>query len=137
VTPAELARLRADLAEARRRREELDYRWAVSKHTSSGTDNLDDLDVEVLGAEATILELQERLALAEGAAPAPPALAAANDTRPVDAEPEYVGTRDAARLLGISARTLEGLRLRGEGPPCIRIGRRVLYPLASLRTAGK
>jgi hypothetical protein len=67
---------------------------------------------------------------APAAPPAPPVLAAAPES-------EYLGTRGAARLLGISARTLEGLRARGAGPPHIRIGKRVLYPVASLRTPAK
>jgi hypothetical protein len=143
VTPAERARLNADLAEAQQRWDSLEYRWQRAKHTSSGgTDTTEDLDVELAGVEATILELQEALASA-GAAPARAQRAAvdlaappANDA-PAPAAPEYVGTRDAARLLGISARTLEGLRARGEGPPHTRIGRRVLYPLATLRGAAK
>lgn len=147
VTPAELARLRADLAEARRRRDEIDYRWAVAKHTSSGTDNLDDLDVEVLGAAAEVAEIEERLALAEGAAPAPPApaqraavdLAAppANDARAPAAPPELLTAREAAAFLRLSVDTLERMRQRpGAGPPFKRVGHRVLYPIAGLRDYG-
>jgi hypothetical protein len=72
-----------------------------------------------------------------------PVGAPANDTaRPAAAPgaagaPEYISTRAAAALLGISARTLEGLRARGQGPECIRLGRRVLYPLAALRIRAK
>lgn len=84
--------------------------------------------VEIAEVHARIAKLEAELAAAPGAAPV-------NDVPPN--APEYASTREAAALLGISPRTLEGLRLRGEGPPHIRIGRRVLYPLASLRSAGK
>jgi len=43
-----------------------------------------------------------------------------------------LGTHDAARFLGISARTAEKWRLTGEGPPFLKIGRRVLYDLGDL-----
>ena len=44
-------------------------------------------------------------------------------------------TRDAAKELGLSPRTLEGWRRRREGPPYLKIGRRVKYrPEESRRT---
>lgn len=43
-----------------------------------------------------------------------------------------VDTREAARLLNISTRTLWTLTARGE-LPSVRIGRRVLYRLETLR----
>ena len=36
-------------------------------------------------------------------------------------------TRDAAKELGLSPRTLEGWRRRREGPPYLKFGRRVKY----------
>ena len=36
-------------------------------------------------------------------------------------------TKQAARLLGISNRTLEGMRSRGEGPSFYRLGRNIRY----------
>jgi len=45
---------------------------------------------------------------------------------------QRLGTHDAARFLGISARTAEKWRLTGEGPPFLKIGRRVLYDLGDL-----
>src|SRR5262245_55179156 len=54
--------------------------------------------------------------------------------QPVEQPPaEYVGTREAAALLGVSVATLEALRARGKGPPFIRVGRRVRYSIAELR----
>lgn len=39
----------------------------------------------------------------------------------------FLDTRQAALLLNISPRTLEGWRLTGEGPTYTKAGRRVLY----------
>ncbi len=44
-----------------------------------------------------------------------------------------LSTPDAARLLGLSPRTLEALRVRGGGPEFIKLGRRVLYEPPSLK----
>lgn len=41
-------------------------------------------------------------------------------------------TRAAAAFLGVSARTLEGFRVRGGGPRFVKIGGAVRYRLASL-----
>lgn len=41
-------------------------------------------------------------------------------------------TRAAAAFLGVSARTLEGFRVRGGGPHFVKIGGAVRYRLASL-----
>lgn len=41
-------------------------------------------------------------------------------------------TRAAAEFLGVSARTLEGFRVRGGGPRFVKIGGAVRYRLASL-----
>lgn len=41
-------------------------------------------------------------------------------------------TRAAADFLGVSARTLEGFRVRGGGPRFVKIGGSVRYRLASL-----
>lgn len=46
--------------------------------------------------------------------------------------PAVVDTREAARLLGLSPRTLEGMRVRGEGPPFSKLGGAVRYRLAAL-----
>jgi hypothetical protein len=34
---------------------------------------------------------------------------------------------DTANVLGMSPRTLEGKRLRGEPPPYVKLGKRVMY----------
>ena len=42
-------------------------------------------------------------------------------------EPRYLGTKEAAAYLGLSHKTLEKLRVTGEGPPYSKAGRRVIY----------
>jgi hypothetical protein len=130
-----LAQIDADLAEARQRHEDLQYAWAVASYTSSGTRRPEDIDVDLARVAAQIAELEERReslasAPANDVAPAPEKAAGA----PAEPAAECVDTKGAARILGVSPRTLEGLRLRGEGPPSIKLGSRVLYPLATLRT---
>lgn len=44
----------------------------------------------------------------------------------------YVRTRDAARYLGLSPRTLEKLRVSGNGPAYYKMGRAVSYGLSDL-----
>jgi hypothetical protein len=46
--------------------------------------------------------------------------------------PTVLDTRAAADFLGISPRTLEGLRVRGGGPRFAKIGGSVRYRIASL-----
>lgn len=48
-------------------------------------------------------------------------------------EPEAVDEEGAARILGISAKTLNSLRVRGGGPPYRKILRRVVYVTSELR----
>lgn len=130
--------LEAELAALRVREDGLQHSWAAATYTGSGTRDPEAITADLLGVQAEIAELEERLAELSGAPqpePAPvPAAAAPERTTP---EPEYVGTREAARLLGVSPRTLEGLRMRGAGPSHIRVGKRVLYPLAALRSPAK
>jgi predicted DNA-binding transcriptional regulator AlpA len=46
-----------------------------------------------------------------------------------------LSTTEAAKVIGLSPRTLPGLRLRGEGPPFIKLsGRRVGYLESDLTT---
>lgn len=45
---------------------------------------------------------------------------------------EYVRTRDAARYLSLSHRTLEKLRVTGAGPQYFKMGRAVLYAISDL-----
>ena len=45
---------------------------------------------------------------------------------------EYVRTRDAARYLSLSHRTLEKLRVAGSGPEYFKMGRAVLYAISGL-----
>ena len=46
--------------------------------------------------------------------------------------PIYVGTREAAHLLGISPRTLDRYRVSGEGPVFHKFGKRVCYARTDL-----
>lgn len=129
-TPAALARLRADLAAALQRRETLQRRWAAATYTGSSTDDPADLDVALARLDATVAELEESLSAAsEGAAPA---VAAPSPSPPAVAPPEYLTTRQAAALLGVSGKLLEALRARGKGPPFVRVGHAVRYPRSTL-----
>ena len=40
---------------------------------------------------------------------------------------ELVTTADAAKITTLAISTLEGMRVRGDGPPFQKIGRRVVY----------
>ena len=48
------------------------------------------------------------------------------------AQPDFVDTKEAARLLSISPRTLERWRVTGEGPRFRKLGRAVRYAIADL-----
>ena len=52
---------------------------------------------------------------------------------PVTLPPRYLRTPEAARFLGLSARTLEKHRYFGSGPAYRRIGGRVVYCVDDLR----
>ncbi|MGA2491512.1 MAG: helix-turn-helix domain-containing protein [Roseiarcus sp.] len=45
---------------------------------------------------------------------------------------ELVTTADAAKITTLAISTLEGMRVRGEGPPFLKIGRRVAYSRGDL-----
>lgn len=45
---------------------------------------------------------------------------------------EYLSTREAAAILGVSTKCLEAWRSKGEGPPFSHVGRAVRYPTAAL-----
>ena len=45
---------------------------------------------------------------------------------------QRVTREDAARYIGVGAKTLANWALVGKGPPPIKVGRRVFYRLASL-----
>ncbi|MBO0712840.1 MAG: DNA-binding protein [Acetobacteraceae bacterium] len=45
----------------------------------------------------------------------------------------YVGTRDAARFVGLALRTLEKHRIYGTGPRYSKLGGRVVYRVADLQ----
>ncbi len=49
-----------------------------------------------------------------------------------DGLPEYMGTREAAALLGLSPRTLDRYRVTGQGPAFHRFGTRIRYARADL-----
>jgi hypothetical protein len=45
---------------------------------------------------------------------------------------EFLTTADAAKITTLAISTLEGMRIRGEGPPFLKLGRRVVYSKADL-----
>ena len=47
-------------------------------------------------------------------------------------QPGYIRTRDAARYLSLSYRTLEKLRVTGLGPEYYKMGRAVVYAISDL-----
>ncbi len=49
-----------------------------------------------------------------------------------DQSPTYVRTRQAARYLSLSHRTLEKLRVTGGGPDYFKMGRAVSYAISDL-----
>ena len=49
-----------------------------------------------------------------------------------DTPMEYLGTREAAAILGLSPRTLDRYRVTGEGPAFHKFGRRIRYARADL-----
>jgi excisionase family DNA binding protein len=51
--------------------------------------------------------------------------------------PEYLTTREAAALLGVSMGTLEHLRTKRQGPSYIRIGNAIRYRRADLERPGQ
>lgn len=85
--------------------------------TRPASDVLADLAALATRQAALTAELALALRVAPAAAPA---LASA--------APEYLTTREAAALVGVSVRTLEALRAEGRGPRFVRIGRAVRYP---------
>lgn len=138
----ELAHTKADLIAARQRREDLNEEWGYAKYAEGWSRRAEDVEVELARVEAEIVALEERQAELEAApandvspSPAPalesPAAAAPGPALP---EPECVDTKTAAQILGKPYRTLEGWRLRGEGPPNFKLGSSVLYPLVTLRS---
>ncbi len=53
-------------------------------------------------------------------------------TGPRSSPPRYVRTHEAARILGISPRTLEKYRCHGSGPTFRKLGGRVVYAVDDL-----
>ena len=52
--------------------------------------------------------------------------------RPTQLATAYVRTHEAARLLGLSPRTLEKYRCHGSGPTFRKLGGRVVYAIGDL-----
>jgi predicted DNA-binding transcriptional regulator AlpA len=52
---------------------------------------------------------------------------------PVNLPPRYLRTPDAARLLGLSGRTLEKHRTFGTGPTYRKLGGRIVYAIEDLQ----
>jgi len=73
-----------------------------------------------------------RLQTAANSNAAPPPVAATPSPAPPASGPEYLTTAEAAELLGVTVKGLEGMRTRGKGPPFIRVGGRVRYCVSDL-----
>jgi hypothetical protein len=43
---------------------------------------------------------------------------------------DYLTEDEQAAALGLTVRTLRSWRQRGEGPPFVKVGKRVFYPIA-------
>jgi predicted DNA-binding transcriptional regulator AlpA len=54
-------------------------------------------------------------------------------SRDPDPPGRKLNVREAARFLGLSASTLNKMRLNGNGPPYLKLGRRVLYDVHDLQ----
>lgn len=52
---------------------------------------------------------------------------------PLNSPPRYLRTPDAARLLGLSGRTLEKHRTYGTGPTYRKLGGRIVYAVEDLQ----
>lgn len=116
--PTTPARRAAALARAR-------VRLAKAERDLACASPDDQLEAEALHAEA--------VAALEDAGGTPPDAAPATAVpAPLPAPGDYLTTREAAALLGLSVRGLEAMRKRGQGPPYKRIGRAVRYLRADL-----
>ena len=51
----------------------------------------------------------------------------------IDREPRDIAEADAAKIVGLAPSTLAKMRSRGDGPPYIKTGRIVRYPVRELR----
>jgi predicted DNA-binding transcriptional regulator AlpA len=51
----------------------------------------------------------------------------------VSLEPEYLTTQEVAQMTRIPVKTLEGYRRHGMGPPYVKIGRGIRYPISGVR----
>jgi predicted DNA-binding transcriptional regulator AlpA len=47
----------------------------------------------------------------------------------MDIETAYQRPRQFARIIGVAESTLAKLRMRGDGPPFVKVGRAVKYPV--------
>lgn len=54
------------------------------------------------------------------------------DSKPAKALPDFLSEIEVAKRYGLSRRTLQTWRGRGEGPPTVKAGRKVLYSRADL-----
>ncbi|HEU4583641.1 MAG TPA: helix-turn-helix domain-containing protein [Polyangiaceae bacterium] len=117
--------LEAELAADHQREDQLQYSRAVSELTSSGERSLEAISVDLLAVQAQIAELEEQRDTLLLAPPEPPRALPSSAAQP--AVPEYLDTKQAAALLGVTVKGLEGLRARGKGPPFVRIGRAIRY----------
>src|SRR5262245_44236077 len=57
-----------------------------------------------------------------------------DESGPPDLPHRLLNVREAASFLGLSVSTLNKLRLSGDGPPYMKLGRRVLYDPRDLQS---
>ena len=130
VTPAERARLEANVAAAELRRERLALELDMGTHPDPEA-----LEAKLLAAVADVAELEERRAALEGAPAPAPAGTPATPPPPAPASAsadEWLTTKEAAAELRLTVKGLERMRAEGRGPPFTRIGRAVRYRRSDL-----
>jgi len=47
-------------------------------------------------------------------------------------EEKYINDKQLSEILNVPKRTLQRLRRQGEGPPCVKLGKNVLYRVADV-----
>ena len=120
-----------DPSEVSRRRLE-EARAAIERKTAwiEKANNLADLHTELRTIRERLTSLEAMVLGVFSSMEARPSLV---QPVPTDVERHCIGSKEAAKFLGLSRSTLAQLRMRNEGPPAIKMGmRRVLYRVTDL-----